>query len=217
MIPAYHYLPPCLRCIPCSHWRSAANVICDGTKRPTAFDSRTLTKTVTNCTDRQRSLSIICMGVKKFHICVFGGPFILYTDHQSLTSMIHPQKSIPVATEAGLQRYALFLAGYDYTTKYRKLKIHSYADGLSCLAPVKDARDGEAVYPAGVFNLVYFDPLPVTVENVRRETQINPVLAQVYGCPVKYGHTAMIPHLTIFCSQRCDPLQSCCVRWEIQL
>ena len=43
-----------------------------------------------------------------------------------------------------------------------------------------EIRNEEVVDPVGVFNLIKFDPLPVTVDNVRRETQRDPVLAQVY-------------------------------------
>ena len=64
---------------------------------------------------------------------------------QALTSIFHPQKSIPVVTAARLQRYALFLAGYDYTIEYKNTKVHSNADGLSRLPFVKEARDEEVV------------------------------------------------------------------------
>ena len=74
-----------------------------------------------------------------------------------------------MVTAARLQRYALFLAGYDYTIEYKNTKVHSNANGLSCLPLVEESRDEEVVDPVGVFNLMQFDPLPVTVDtgNVR--------------------------------------------------
>ncbi|PFX17714.1 Uncharacterized protein K02A2.6 [Stylophora pistillata] len=111
---------------------------------------------------------------------IFGRPFTLYTDHQPLTSIFHPRKSIHVVTAPRLQRYALFLAGYAYFIQYKNTKFHSNADGLSRLPLVSEAKDEEVVDPVGVFNLMQFDPLPVTVDNVRRETQRDPVLAQMH-------------------------------------
>ena len=114
----------------------------------------------------------------KFHVYLFGHSFTPFTDRQPLTFTFHPQKSIPIVTAA--QRYALFLARYDYTIEYRNTKVHSNANGLSRLPLEREIRNEEVVDPVGVFNLMQFDPLPVTVDNVRRETQRDPVLAQVY-------------------------------------
>ena len=125
-----------------------------------------------------------------------GRSFTLYTDHQALTSIFHPQKNIPVVTAARLQGYALFLAGCDYTIEYKNTKVHSNADGLSRLSLVKEARDEENVDPVGVFNLMQFDPLPVTQVNVRSETQKDPVFLRCMKCPVKDGRIAIIPHFT---------------------
>ena len=81
-----------------------------------------------------------------------------------------------MVTAVRLQRYALFLAGYDCTIEYKKTEVISNADGLSCLALVTEARDEEVVAPFGEFNVMQLEPLPVTVDNVRRETQRDPVL-----------------------------------------
>ena len=76
-----------------------------------------------------------------------------------------------MVTAARLQHYALFLASYDYTIEYKNTKVHSNADGLFRLTLVKEYRDEEVVDPVGAFNLIQFDPLPVTVSNVGRETE----------------------------------------------
>ena len=140
------------------------------TERPIAFASRTLTKTEKKYaqTDKE-ALSIVWWGVKKFHVYLFGRSFTLFTDHQPLTSIFHPRKSIPIVTAARLQRYALFLAGYDYTIEYRNTKFHSYADGLSRLPLEREIRNEEVVDPVGIFNLMQFDPLPVTVDTRNTE------------------------------------------------
>ena len=76
----------------------------------------------------KEDLSIV-REVKKFHVYLFGRSFTLFTYHQPLTSIFHLRKRTPLVTATRLQRYALLLAGYDYTTEYRKTKVHSNADG----------------------------------------------------------------------------------------
>ena len=128
---------------------------------------------------------------------LFGRSSNLYTDHWPLTSIFHTRKSILVVTAARLQRYALFLAGVDYTTEYKNDKVHSNAAGLSRLPLVRETRDKEIVDPVGVFSLMQFDPLPVTVENVRRETQSEILFwLRCVKCPVKDGRTTLILHST---------------------
>ena len=138
----------------------------------------------------------------------------LFTDHQPLTSIFHPRKSIPVVTAARLQLYALFLAGYDYTIEYKNTKVHSNADGLSRLPLLIEVRDEEVVDPVGVFNLMQFDPLPVTVDSVRRETQRDPVLAQVHEMTSKGWPHSHDPVLNPFFARRNEiTLQSGCLMW----
>ena len=114
----------------------------------------------------------IIWGVKKFHVYLFGRSFTLLTNHQPLTSIFLPQKSIPVVTAARLQRLALFLylASYDYKIDYKNTKLHSNADGLSRLPLKTEERADEVVDPVNVFNMMQFEPLPVTVDNVQRKT-----------------------------------------------
>lgn len=149
---------------------------------------------------------------------MFGRSFTLFTDHQTLTSIFHLRKSIPIVTAARLQCYALFLAGYDYTIEYRNTKVHSNADGLSRLPLEREIRNEEVVDPVGVFNLMQFDPLPVTVDNVRRETQKDPVLAQVYEMTSKGWPYNQNPELNSFFTRRDEiTLQSGCLMWEIRV
>ena len=195
-----------------------SHVINDGTERPIAFASRTLTKTEQKYAQIDKEALSIIWGVKKFHMYLFGRPFTLYTDHQPLTSIFHPRKSIPVVTAARLQRYALFLAGYDYSIQYKNTKVHSNADGLSRLPLLTEAKDEEVVDPVGVFNLMQFDPLPVTVDNVRRETQRDPVLAQVHEMTRKGWPNNHDPVLNPYFVHKDEiTLQSGCLMWGIRV
>ena len=44
--------------------------------------------------------------------------------------IFHPEKGIPPMTAARLQRYALFLAGFEYKIEYKNTTEHCNADGL---------------------------------------------------------------------------------------
>ena len=85
-----------------------------------------------------------------------------------------------MVTAARLQRYALFLTGYNYQIKYKNTKVHSNADGLFRLPLKTKERAEEVVDPPNVFNMTQFEPLPITVDNIGRETQRDPVLSQVH-------------------------------------
>ena len=174
-----------------------SHVMNDGTERPIAFASRTLTKTEQGYAQIDKEALAIIWGVKKFHV-YFHVSFTLYTDHQPLTSIFHPHKSIPVVTAARLQRYALFMAGYDYQIEYKNTKVHNNADGLSRLPPKTEERAEEVVDPVNVFNMMQFEPLPITVDNVRRETQRDPVLSQVHEMVTKGWLSSHVPVLDPF-------------------
>ena len=110
-----------------------SHVMPDGTERPIAFASRPLSKAERNYTQIDKEALATVWGVKKFHNYLFGRNFTLLTDHEPLTSIFHPSKSLPAVTAARLQRYALFLVGFDYTIMYKNTKCHGNADGLSRL------------------------------------------------------------------------------------
>ena len=90
-----------------------------GEERPVAFASRTLTQTEKGYSQIDKEALALVWGIRKFHQYVYGHKFTLITDHQPLTMILDPHKSIPVTTAARLQRYAAFLGGYDYEVQYR--------------------------------------------------------------------------------------------------
>ncbi|PFX12271.1 Uncharacterized protein K02A2.6 [Stylophora pistillata] len=97
-------------------------------------------------------------------------------------------------------------------------KIHSNADGLSRLPLVTEAKDEEEVDPVGVFNLMQFDPLPVTMDNARRETQRDPVLAQVHEMTRKGWPNNHDPVFNPYFVPKDEiMLQSGCLMWGIRV
>ena len=160
-----------------------SHVMPDGTERPIAFASRSLSKAERNYAQIDKEAPATVWGVKKFHNYLFGRNFTLLTDHEPLTSIFHPSKSLPAVTAARLQRYALFLAGFDYTIMYKNTKCHGNADGLARL-PLH-SETAEESDPVGLFYATQFEPLPVTAEQVKRETQRDPLLVKVHDLVMK--------------------------------
>ena len=109
----------------------------DGSERPIANASKTLTQTQRRYSQIQKEALAIIFGLSKFHQFLYGRRFILVTDHKPLIALFGPSKPIPALAANRLARWALTLSQYDYAIEYRKTSAHGNADALSRL-PVGD-------------------------------------------------------------------------------
>ena len=116
------------------------------------------------------------MGSSKFHNYIFGRRFTIVTDHEPLTSILHPQKGVPVMTAARLQRYALLLSAHNYTIEYRNTKKHANADSLSRLPLAVEAEIDDDY--ADCFYCEPFEKLPVTASAISKESRIDKILSR---------------------------------------
>ncbi|XP_055913593.1 uncharacterized protein K02A2.6-like [Eupeodes corollae] len=127
----------------------------------------------------KEALSII-YGVQKFNQYLYGRHFILYTDHKPLVSIFNPEKNLPVFTAQRLQRWALFLMGYQYSIRYKPTSKHGNADALSRLPMGQDeqfdASENSCLH-------VQFDEVieafPVDAKQIASATAVDPVLSKV--------------------------------------
>ena len=116
---------------------------------------------------------------------LYGRRFTLITDHRPLTAIFHPKKGVPAMTAARLQRYALFLASFDYDIEYKTTTKHCNADGVSRLPLQQTEREDTEMDLSEVFHATQFELLPVTSEAVATETCWDPIFARVYESIVK--------------------------------
>ncbi|XP_033725336.1 uncharacterized protein K02A2.6-like [Pecten maximus] len=160
-----------------------SHVMADGSERPIAYASRSLNEAERNYAQIDKEALGIVWAVKRFHTYLFGRHFTMITDHQPLVSIFSPRKGISTTSAARLQRYALFLAGYDYAIEYKNTKRHGNADSLSRM-PVETENETEVeeLEAVSLLNLSQFETLPVTHDQVRRDTLRDLVLSSVYEC-----------------------------------
>ena len=129
----------------------------DGTERPIAYASRTLSVTERNYAQLEREALSLVFGIKKFHPYLFGREFQLLTDHKPLTTILGPKTGIPSLAAARLQCWALILSGYKYQIKYKPTKCHGNADGLSRL-PLKSDKSDDSISTSTILTPIRLKP-----------------------------------------------------------
>ena len=149
----------------------------NGVEKPIAYASRSLTQTEQRYAQIDRESLAIYWGVKRFYPYLYGRMVTLVRDCQPLLSIFNPKKSIPATTAARVQRYALFLSGFQHDIEFKSTKQHGNADGLSRLplqSRVYDRDDDD-----DVFYTSQIEQLPVTNVEIKKETQREKILSRV--------------------------------------
>ena len=79
----------------------------DGSKRPIANASKTLSETQRNYSQIQKEALSIIFALRKFNHFLYGRKFILVTDHKPLLSLFGPTKASPQLAANRLARWAV--------------------------------------------------------------------------------------------------------------
>lgn len=157
-----------------------SHVYSDGSERPIAYASRTLSSPERNYAQIEKEGLALIWGVRKFHKYLYGRPFTLVTDHKPLLAILGSHKGLPSLAAARLQRWAVFLLGYTYVLKFRGTNQHCNADGFSRLPRTKPQEVADKFEAATTaFNIHQIKTLPVTPKELAAATITDPELSQV--------------------------------------
>eukprot|EP00731_Ephydatia_muelleri_P019387 Em0012g212a len=171
----------------------------DGSERPIANVSKTLTETQRRYSQIQKEALAIIFALKKFHQFLYGRSFILVTDHKPLIALFGPHRATPVLAANRLARWALMLNQYQYSIEYRKTSEHGNADALSRLPAEADTSfDGEEneadVDVVCAIRTIGQQLNPTDPGVLARESANDPVISNVIRC-TREGWPERIPEI----------------------
>ena len=185
----------------------------DGSEKPIAFASRTLTKSEQNYAQVEKEALSLVFGIHRFHQYLYGRHFILITDHKPLTTILGPKQGVPPLAAARMQRWALLLSAYSYDIQFRPTKEHANADGLSRLPLDGNSTEGNTSHPT-VFNLKQLSALPVQAHEVAAATRADSLLSKLLTY-LRTGWPKLVPDALTPFWRRKDALtvEGDCILW----
>ncbi|CAB0017581.1 unnamed protein product [Nesidiocoris tenuis] len=154
-----------------------SHIFADGSERPIAFASRTLTMAEKKYPQVEKEALSIIWGLKKFFHYVYGRPFTIQTDHKPLTHIFNPSKEVSPVSVTRLGHYAIFLQDFNYQIRYRPTEQHSNADYFSRAStqPTPESRDEPQVFQCNQLR-----QLPVSADEIAKETASDPESRALY-------------------------------------
>ncbi|CAG2235627.1 unnamed protein product [Mytilus edulis] len=151
----------------------------DGSDKPIAYTSRTLTSAEKNYSVLEKESLAIIFGIKKFHQYLYGHPVTIITDHKPLIG-------------------ALTLAAYEYTIVYKEGSLNGNADGLSRL-PLKTNIEKTPTPGDTILLMEHLATTPVDAKQIQKWTRKDTILSMVLryilnGWPSKCPNEEIRPY-----------------------
>ena len=150
----------------------------DGTEKPIAFASRTLTAAETRYSQLDKEALAVIFAIKKFHLYIYGRNFTIMSDHKPLLGLLSLNKCIPDMASPRVQRWSLMLSAYDYNIKYRCGIDNANADAMSRL-PLEDGALGIRTPGDVVQFMEHLSTTCVTSDKIKVWTRRDPVTSRV--------------------------------------
>ena len=150
----------------------------DGSEKPIAFASRTLADAEKKYSQIEKEGLACVFAVSRFHAYLYGRRFTLVTDHKPLLGLFNEGKPVPAQASGRIQRWALTLAMYDYTLRFKPTEAHANADALSRL-PLSFKPATVPMPAETVLLLETLDESPVSSVDIQTWTRRDPALSRV--------------------------------------
>ncbi|CAB4008899.1 Hypothetical predicted protein [Paramuricea clavata] len=181
-------------------WAVLSHVFPDGTEKPIAYVSRSLSAAERNYSTIEKEALATIFGVKKFHKFLYWQTFTIKTDHRPLEGLLNDTKRVPTQATPQIQRWALALAAYEYKIQYKAEKNNRNADALSRLPlpkmPLSTPQPGETIRL-----IEHLEETPVNSNlQIREWTKRDPVMSKVlhFTMQAKVSQSPTIPqHLNL--------------------
>ena len=148
-------------------------------ERQIAFVSCTLTEAEMNYAQIDKEGLALIFVVKKFHNYIFGRFFTVMTDHKPLISLFDENRLVPAFASSRIQQWALTLAKYQYTIKYRPGKDNFCADAVSRLPMEATADKNDQMEKEKILAIDYLATIPVTAKDIKLKTRKDPWMSRV--------------------------------------
>ena len=185
----------------------------DGSERPIAFASRSLSPAEKGYAQLDKEALAIVFGVTKFHVYLYGHAFTIYSDHKPLQHLFNPSKAISTMASARIQRWALLLSSYRYTVSYKPGSQMANADVLSRL-PLPEMPESVPIPGETILLMQSLQASPVTFNQLKQWTAHDPLLSKVHRLLLQGWQHCDDPELKPYQVRHCE-LSVCdgCVMW----
>jgi len=161
----------------------------DGTERPIAYASRTMSTTEQKYPQIDKEALAIVWAFQKFFYYLYARHFVLITDHKPLTQILHPEKSLPVLCISRMANYADYLAHFNYSVEFQPTKANTNADYCSRIPLMKPERvrkinaqkeeEMTGLDEMDFFILRQVRQLPIRAEKIATETKRDQELGKI--------------------------------------
>ncbi|KAF0708423.1 Reverse transcriptase domain-containing protein [Aphis craccivora] len=158
-----------------------SHIMPDGSERPISFISRIFVPAENNYFVTDKEALAIYWSVRKLFQYLQNQKFTIRTDHKLLIGILGENKNIPTMASARFQRWAVFLAGFQYTLEYIKGNDNCTSDLLSRL-PIKGKyvvsvdSEPQSTYMAFIES-EYF---PLNHNTIKLQSNRDKVISKVY-------------------------------------
>lgn len=156
-----------------------SHVLPNNSAKPVAYASRALNKAEKNYAQIDREALGIVFAVKTFHQYLYGRHFEIETDHKPLIFIFGDKKGIPQMAASRVQRWAVFLSGYDFSIKHIKGKDNCLADCLSRMPTTEQDTSDDSADDYTYLNFIDESIPLISLNTVKKETDNDKNLRQI--------------------------------------